>query len=167
MSARLRLAAAVALLALPLASRSAPAQLRTESSVDFRGRRVALEPRSYVRVSLGGARIEGRASPVAGDTVLRIAIDRGPTIDVPTARVDTLWTRHRATGAGAGIGAAVGGLTLAALGVMFVDGLCDAGNCGGEALGFGLVSGMVGAAGGAILGAAAGALNATWRRRTP
>jgi hypothetical protein len=126
----------------------------------------ALRTESSIRIATTGRRVEGRFLRAESDSLaLRTAAGER---HIALAAVDTLWERQRGTGRGALIGAAVGGVALAAFGVFIVSALCDSGDgCGSDyprVIGVGLV---LGGAGGALVGSGVGALTHRWRRLYP
>jgi hypothetical protein len=126
----------------------------------------ALRPNSSIRVASSGTRVDGRFLNATSESLLLDTTDGNQSVRL--IRVDTLWTRQRATGRGAVIGAVVGGVTLAALAGVIVGGLCESPEgCHGDYapfMGAGLV---VGGSVGAVLGATIGALSHRWGRRYP
>jgi hypothetical protein len=81
------------------------------------------------------------------------------------ADVDTVWRATPATKQGAVTGAVIGGFALATFGVLAVSALCETdGGCGTDVVRIGVAGGVLGAAGGALLGAGIGSLAHTWRR---
>jgi hypothetical protein len=126
----------------------------------------ALRAESYIRIAATGTRVEGHFLRTASDS-LALRAEAGERRVALTA-IDTLWQRQRGTGRGAMIGAVVGGVGLAALGVFFVNGLCESvDGCRDDyprVIGAGLA---LGAGGGALLGAGVGSLTHRWRRLYP
>jgi len=166
MTRRPHLAPVAALIALSLATRPAAAQRVADRSTDLRAQLAAL-PGSAVRVSRGGALVEGYALNVRGDTLLLRAADDMSTVAVLLSETDTLWTRKGNAGRGAAIGAVLGGLGLGAFGVMVGSGLCESSSCGSDIAELGILSTAVGLAGGALVGAVAGSFVRTWHRLGP
>ena len=125
----------------------------------------ALTPGAAVRVAMSGARarVTGRMLELSPDTLV-IAPDDGAAVRIAFADVDTVWRATRGTKQGAIAGAILGGVALAGLGVIAADALCETSDCSRDQAHAGLAGGVIGAAGGALLGAALGSLAHTWQR---
>ena len=120
---------------------------------------LTLRPNEVVRLRAhDGLRIEGRLLEVDGSSQrLRISSLASP---VSVSDIDSLWVRRRATGTGAIVGAAAGGMLLFVPNYLICgsEGPCDDwGTLTAATLG--------GAAAGALLGAAVGMLFPKWRLR--
>lgn len=110
-------------------------------------------------------RFRGRFVAV-DDSMLALALrDRTARIRLP--EIERLWVRSRATGRGALIGAGGGLLVGVAYGLLIGEVACggDGGDCTPAELA--LVTGLVGGAGGAVLGAGIGSMAPLWRVRFP
>lgn len=122
-----------------------------------------LKPGQTVRIRVhGGGRIESRIRSLQTESLTLQLVGDSTAFDV--AAIDSLWVRERATGTGAIAGAAVVGVASFA----FWSGLCTALNDGpGGCKDWGNVTAysVVGAGGGALIGAAVGALQTKWRLR--
>ena len=126
-----------------------------------------LTPGATVRAAAAGVRVTGRIQTAGPDTVV-LTLRDGATARLALAGVDTLWRAGRATARGATIGAIIGGIALAGLGVLVAQGFCDSpGGCGDDTRKSALGGGALGVAGGALLGAGLGSLARTWRRVYP
>lgn len=127
---------------------------------------LGLRSGTVVRVApVGGGRVEGRLlrttdwalvlGDASGERTVRLTPD------------DSVWVRGRATRRGAVTGGLVG-LVLTGAAVALFYSVCEAGTddpCTGQAGFMPLGVGAVG--GGALVGAAVGALSPQWRRRHP
>lgn len=114
------------------------------------------------RISSGGRTAQGRIAKVGRDSMWLAS-----GVVVPVLASDTVWSLRRQTGKGAAIGAAVVGVGFGALVGAMSSGLCDAADCSGAFSSGFIAGGIIGAGGGAILGAAAGSLVRRWRRVMP
>jgi hypothetical protein len=124
-----------------------------------------LAPGAPVRIASAGQRSEGRFRAAVRDSLLLTWQE--VTWGVPLDRVDTLWVRQRATGLGAAAGAVVGAVTLTTLGFL-LSGTCGAAaGCSGDYPMVIVLGGLVGAGGGALVGASLGSLGRRWSRRYP
>jgi hypothetical protein len=138
-------------------ARTAPADSRLERAV------AVLTPGAFVRVASGSQRSEGRFRAAVRDSLLLTWLE--VTWGVPLDRVDTLWVRQRAAGPGAAVGAVVGAVALTTLGFLFP---CDAADaCSDEYPVVIVLGGLLGAGGGALMGASLGSLGRRWSRRYP
>ncbi len=121
----------------------------------------------FVRADIARlGRVEGRF--VAANETTVTLTSQGATAQVPLLDLERLWVRKRATGRGALIGAAlgvlagvVGGLAIGSIACEPVDG----GNCGAAEVA--TLTGLVGGAGGALIGAGVGSVIPVWRLRFP
>ena len=122
-----------------------------------------LKPGQTVRIRAhGGDRIESRILSVRADSAA-LSLE-GASTPLDGAAIDSLWVRGRATGTGAIIGAAVLGIASIPVGQALCGGLSEsASSCGGSDVT--VPSFLVGAAGGALIGAAIGAGIPKWRLR--
>jgi len=127
----------------------------------------ALPRASLVRVSRRGLRDEGRLEGVRGDTLLWRLPDG--VLGIPVAELDSVWvTAGRATGKGALIGGAVGGVAFALAGVYIGLALCNNSNgCSDAYVPVGALGGLIGAGSGGLVGAGIGSLVRRWRRVYP
>jgi hypothetical protein len=115
-----------------------------------------------VRVSAYGTRIQGSWRQLTTDSVA-VAERR-----LALTAVDTLWISRRAIGRGARIGALVGAGALGLFGYWFASGFCYVGtSCVGENAVVAGAGVLVGAAGGALIGAGIGATTVEWRIAFP
>jgi len=121
----------------------------------------------HVRVDVSQiGRVEGRFL-VANGTTLTLARDDVP-IQIRLPDIERLWVRGRATRKGAFIGAGVGVLVGIVGGLLISSVACepiDGGDC--TAAEVAAVTGLLGGAGGAVVGAAVGFAIPTWRLRFP
>ncbi len=119
-----------------------------------------LKPGQTVRIRAhGGDRIESRILSVRADSAA-LSLE-GASTPLDGAAIDSLWVRGRATGTGAIIGAAVLGIASIPVGQALCGGLSEsASSCGGSDVT--VPSFLVGAAGGALIGAAIGAGIPKW-----
>ena len=130
----------------------------------------ALEVGQHVRVDVNRiGRVEGRFRTVDGTT---LTLDRDDVpVEVRLPDMERLWTRGRATGRGAIIGASVGVISGILIVLKFANETCaeeDVIGCGlPHIAGVAAGAGIVGAAGGAALGAGIGFAIPTWRLRFP
>ena len=126
-----------------------------------------LGPRARVRVSAGAKVTEGE---LIGRTYDGVTIETraGASMPIPINTIDGMWMRRNYIGRGAAIGGGLGAAAFGALGHAFVTGMCDrTTGCGSEAMGATLLGALVGAAGGVVVGGAAGMLTRRWVRLDP
>jgi len=128
---------------------------------------LALELGQQVRLELtGNLRVEGRFA-LGSDTSVTLVRHDVPT-QVRLPDVERLWVRGRATGRGALIGAGVGALAGILYGLLISEVACepiDGGDC--TAAEVAAVAGLLGGAGGALVGAGVGYAIPIWRLRFP
>lgn len=127
----------------------------------------SLLPGQTVRVDLAErGRLEGRFHSTTTQAVT-LTVDTATT-RFPVMDLERLWVRQSAAGRGALIGAGVGLLAGIVTGLIIGPIACepvDGGDCTtGEVT---LVTGLVGGAGGALLGAGTGLLIPIWKLRFP
>lgn len=127
----------------------------------------ALEPGQRVRLDVAHTgRVEGRFA-FASDTSLTVALEEGTTV-VRVPDIERLWVRGRATAKGALIGAGAGVLAGVVFGILISTVACepvDGGNC--TAAEVAALTGLLGGAGGAAVGAGVGFVIPVWRLRFP
>jgi hypothetical protein len=127
----------------------------------------ALQPGQRVRLDVARTgRVEGRFA-VASDTSLILGLEDGTT-EVRVLDIERLWVRRRATAKGALIGAGAGALAGVVFGILISTVACepvDGGNC--TAAEVAALTGLVGGAGGAAVGAGVGFAIPVWRLRFP
>ena len=142
------LAAALASSAPPLSAQAPPDSARVEAA-----RR--LQPGSVVRFTAAGERGSGWVEEVGGDRLLLRLDGGGDPMRLDPARLDSLWVRTDAAGAGAAVGAVVGLVPVVA-------------TCGQELDECGLVpNGVLVVAASAALGWVVGRRIDSWRRLLP
>jgi hypothetical protein len=103
----------------------------------------------------------------ANETIVTLS-SHGATAQVPLLDLERLWVRQRATGRGALIGAGVGAVAGVIAGLLISSVACepvDGGDC--TAAEVAAVTGLVGGAGGGLIGAGVGSLIPVWRVRFP
>jgi len=154
-----------ALLAISLASAGVRAQeggTRHPAAV-----LASLCPTAYVRILRAPASpAEGTCGAVRGDSIQLTR--RGVHATLPVVGIDTIWLRQSSTGTGALIGAGLGAASLAALGILFVNAMCESGDgCSDDYPQVVLLGVLVGGGGGVLIGAGFGALVPKWKRRYP
>ena len=120
-----------------------------------------------VRLDVAGlGQVEGRFV-VSNSTTLTLA-SRGASTQVRLADLERLWVRGRATRNGAVIGS-VAGLVVGIVGGLLISGVAcdpvDGGDC--TAAEVATVTGLLGGAGGAAVGAGIGFAIPVWRLRFP
>ncbi|TFG47267.1 MAG: hypothetical protein E4H38_08500 [Gemmatimonadales bacterium] len=111
-------------------------------------------------------RVEGRLV-IADDSALTLDRSAGP-VQVRLLDIERLWVRGHSAGKGATIGAVVGVLAGVAGGLLLSTVACepvDGGDC--TAAEVAVVTGVLGGAGGAIVGAGIGLAIPVWRLRFP
>jgi hypothetical protein len=127
----------------------------------------SLEPGTHVRLEASQVgRVQGRLL-VVSDTTVTLARQEMP-ITVRLPDVERLWVRGRATGLGALIGTGVGVVAGAVFGALIGQVACepvDGGDC--TPVEVAAVTGLLGGAGGALLGAGIGFVIPKWRLRFP
>ncbi len=119
-----------------------------------------LQPGKGVRLHATGlGRLEGQFASLT-DTTVALGTTTGPR-SVAVAGIDSLWQRGSAVGTGALVGAVTLGLAGAVLGASAAEWYeTDPGETAAAV-------GLIGVAGGALLGAVVGALIPTWKRKVP
>lgn len=118
-------------------------------------------PKTTLRVeTLSLGRIDGQFLRATADT-LSLSVQGSPTL-VPLRDVQALWQRGRATKTGAIVGGIVGAIGVS-LFVEFLRGLADEPSSSDITV----ASGVVGGAGGALVGGVIGAAIPKWHRRYP
>jgi hypothetical protein len=122
---------------------------------------VLLKPDRFVRIQLPElGRLQGNVGFISGSDLYLVTEDGSRTVSL--AAVDTLWIRGRRTTLGAVIGGVIG------LGGGFFLGLLAQGIGGAESSDNVVVPvALAGAAGGALVGAVAGATFRYWQRVVP
>jgi hypothetical protein len=151
--------ATIAASQLPAAAGAQPApRSRADSVSAVLGR---LGPGSAIRVAAGGLLSEGRLG-ISTDASITI-IQPGTTRSIILAGVERIWTRSRATG----LGAIVGGIAGAALGLWYALAIREVCEAGCDSPGFYVGVPLIFGAGGAGLGALIGAAIPRWRLRFP
>ena len=127
----------------------------------------ALSVGQHVRLAVSQVgRVKGRFV-FANETGLTLD-DQNLSTQIRLPDVERLWVRGRATGKGALIGAGVGAVVGALYGFLISTVACDpydGGDC--TALGLGALTGALGGAGGAVLGAGVGFAIPVWHQRFP
>ena len=127
----------------------------------------AITPGQYVRADIARlGRVEGQFV-TANETIVTLT-SHGASTQVPLLDLERLWVRRRATGRGALIGAAVGVVTGVVAGLAISSIACepvDGGDC--TAAEVAAVTGLLGGAGGGLIGAGVGSLIPIWRLRFP
>ena len=114
-----------------------------------------------VRIRAGGIGwVDGRV--VSRSPMLVTVRSESSTVEVPAARIDSLWTHGTRAGKGALIGGAVGALSFGAIAAMICPRECDA-SSGTAAVGAGAFGAVLGGAVGAVIGA----IVPHWRLRIP
>jgi hypothetical protein len=118
-----------------------------------------LRPGQLLRLRLrDGPRVEGRLLGFeAGTSTLRVGTS---PLAAPSATIDSLWLRGRATGTGAVVGALVVGLPSFGGILALCYGLSETGGCDQWGAVVGIAVAAAGA--GALLGAGLGSLTPTW-----
>jgi hypothetical protein len=121
----------------------------------------------YVRADVARlGRMEGQFVTATETTVTLTS--RGVTAEVPLLDLERIWVRQRATGRGALIGAGLGVLVGVVGGLIISSIACepvDGGDC--TAAEVAAVTGLLGGAGGGLLGAGVGFVIPVWRLRFP
>ena len=143
-----------------LAGTDAAAQRASESVLP------SMCSRAYVRIAVAGERrTEGACQPAGGDSLLLAR--RGSVRSVAVLDIDTLWTRESKVGQGILIGGLAGAAALTTLGIVFVNGMCDAASCSDDYPGaiFGGI--LVGGGIGSLIGGVIGRVASGWQRRYP
>jgi hypothetical protein len=152
----------VAVAVVALACSTAPLAGQARDAAQFQGVLASRCPGAWVQVASGDAgRTRGLCESV-GDGVL-VLRSGGAERTFPQARVDTVWVRSHAGGAGAamgGLAGAVAGLVLASAGACESPRGCDT-----AALYGGLAA--AGGTAGALAGALVGSRMRIWRRIHP
>lgn len=127
----------------------------------------ALEIGRMVRLEASQlGRVQGRLLVVTDSSLTLAWLETSLPVRLP--HVERLWVRGRATGTGALIGAGVGVVVGAVFGLLIGQVACepvDGGDC--TAAQVAAVTGLLGGAGGAVLGAAIGFAVPSWRLRFP
>jgi hypothetical protein len=116
-----------------------------------------LQPGMRIRVAATNADVtEGRFVAVRGGRLVldRVGIGAQLPNDVPVGSVRSVWVRGRATGSGALVGAALGGVTVAVLGMVIAHDPDSGGSVPKAAVGGLLLGGLLGSLPGSIVGAA-------------
>lgn len=143
----------------------APLTAQQRSASDPASALAALCPGAHIHVSLSPAGLTNGVCRFASADSLLLA--RGAVEErFALQDVDTVWVRGRGTKTGAVAGGLAGATALTALGFAFVYGLCG-GGCWDDYPRVLLLGVTVGGSGGALVGAALGALTIQWRRRYP
>ncbi len=112
------------------------------------------------------ARVEGQFVTATATTVTLTS--HGVAAEVPLLDLERLWVRQRATGRGALIGAGFGVLVGVVGGLIISSVACepvDGGDC--TAAEVAALTGLLGGAGGAFIGAGIGFVIPVWRLRFP
>jgi len=118
-----------------------------------------LQPGKWVRLHAAGGRLQGKFASLTDSTVA-LGTTTGTT-NVGLAAIDSLWQRGSAAGTGALLGAVTLGLAGAAVGASAAEWYeTDPSETA-------VAVGLIGVAGGALLGAVIGALIPTWKRKVP
>jgi len=127
----------------------------------------SLEVGQHVRLDITrSGRLEGQFA-VSSDSSLTLVRHNAPT-EVRLPDVERLWVRGRATGRGALIGAGVGAVAGVVYGLLISQVACepvDGGDCTAAELA--AIAGLLGGAGGAVVGAGVGFAVPVWRLRFP
>lgn len=134
------------------------------SEAQFRLRQVIVEtsPQTQVRVQLrDGQLLTGTLGPSTPDTLV-LAVNDGYA-RVALTEVTALWRRGHSSGRGALTGGILGALAGGVLNEMF-EGTCDPGTCSsGTTAGAALLSGVIGAGIGLVIGSAIPSWHRAWR----
>lgn len=127
----------------------------------------ALTPGQRIRVDLRRAGRDQGRFVAANDTAVTLTRD-GVSAALPLADLERLWVRGRATARGALIGGGAGALVGIVYGLLISQVACepvDGGDC--TAAEVALLTGALGGAGGAVIGAGVGYAIPIWRLRFP
>jgi hypothetical protein len=143
----------------------AAAQMGSGSDSAWAAAMARLKPEGLVRIhQIGGGRIEGRFA--RGSATTLVLAGAPAPVEYSTATLDSLWVRGTSAKRGAIIGSITLGIAGMGLGVFANAVACesDGGDSCPEAI---PILGVLGAAGGGLLGALIGSAIPSWHRRIP